>query len=184
MRLQRFRRMPRERRGIATLEFAMSLPVLLALFVTIVWLGASLIGQTEVTVAARHNAWKERSQVAQGSGNPLVFTADTPIQRDAETTVEISPIFAGMSPPKSSAAILGGSWDHRQIDLNSSPNWELYAKVGGSSANLSFQNMLSSLIGKFVKIDVDASTIISGLIQIGGGSTLQALDTLRNNLPL
>lgn len=182
MHSHRIYRNRRTRRGIATLEFAMSLPVLLALFVTIVWLGASLVGQTEVTVAARHNAWKERTQVAQGSGNPLVFAADAPIQRDAETTVDISPIFAGMAPPKANAAILGGSWDHRQIDLNSSPNWDLYAKVGGSSASLTLDDLLGTVFN-LSNLDVEASDILSGLIAIGGNSTLQTLDTIWDILP-
>jgi hypothetical protein len=180
----RIYRNPRARRGIATLEFAMSLPVLLALFVTIVWLGASLIGQAEVSVAARHNTWKERSQVAQGSGNPLVFAADTPIKRNAETTVDISPIFAGMAPPKSNAAILGGSWDHRQINLNSQPNWDLYAKVGGTSVNLTLQDALGSLF-ELGDIDVEASDILSGLITLGvGGDSLKNLGSIKDALPL
>ena len=184
MRHHIFHRMPQERRGIATLEFAMSLPVLLALFVTIVWLGASLVGQTQVTVAARHNAWQERTQVAQGSGNPLVFQADTPIQRDAETTVDISPIFAGMAPPKANHAILAGSWDHRQIDLNRPPNWRLYAKVGGSSASLSVQGVLGDL-SNLVKYGSQATGILGGLVpQEDGGKNLNSFDAIKNMLPI
>jgi hypothetical protein len=144
---QRFHRSARERRGIATLEFAMSLPILLALLVTIVWLGASLIGQTEVTVQARHKTWKERFNAGQGEGHPLIFKADTLIKNDAETTVDISPLFAGMEPPKANHAVFGGSWDYRQIEMNRPPNWNLYTTVGGQSAGLSVQSLLSELSG-------------------------------------
>jgi hypothetical protein len=179
-----FHRMPQERRGIATLEFAMCLPVLLALFVLIVWLGANLIGQSEVTVVARHKAWAERFQVSQGSGNPLVFKADSPIQRDAETTVDISPIFAGQAPPKTNHAILAGSWDHRQIDLNRPPNWSLYAKVGGRSASLSVQSLLGNLGGS-ANFSSQATGILGGLVpQEDGGQNLNSFNGIKDMLPI
>ncbi len=89
---------PPNRRGIATLEFAISLPVLLTLMVGMTWLGFSVISQTEVNIEARQKAWKRRFEDA--AKKPLVFTAtplydknaDYIIER-AEKKVAVSPMF-------------------------------------------------------------------------------------------
>ena len=174
----------RTRRGAATLEFAMCLPVLLALFVLIVWLGASLVGQTEVTVQARHKAWQQRFSAGEGEGNPLRFVADQPIAQSAETTVNISPIFAGHAPPTPQRAIFGASGGHRQGNLNNPPHWQLYTTVGGNSAGLSMQNLFSSL-RNLANVVSGLGKILSGAIPIGnGGESLNSVQGLGGILPL
>src|SRR5215210_3487076 len=86
------------RRGIATLEFVMALPVLLLLMVAITWLGFSVIGQTDVLITSRNKAWKRRFEDA--SKKPLVFSATPFYDEDADYVTErsakqvhVSPVF-------------------------------------------------------------------------------------------
>ncbi len=125
----------RSERGVATLELVMCMPIILALMVGIVWLGYSVIGQSEVTIEARHKAWKERFDGS--GGKPLFFLADDFKTEEATTEVKISPMFDDVSPPESSHDIAAGTWDHQAVDMNRAPNWEHYltaavnAKTGG-----------------------------------------------------
>jgi hypothetical protein len=128
------------RRGLATLEFAMALPVLLLLVVGITWLGFSVIGQTEVLVESRNNAWEKRFEDA--SKRPLIFPLNIPTDFAGETDytysedddfvtekatkeIKVSPVFDWLSDPESSHTILAGSWDHEAMKLDEPPDLKL-----------------------------------------------------------
>lgn len=177
------------RRGIATLEFAMALPILLLLMVGLVWLGFSVIGQSEVTVEARNMAWAKRFDNA--SNKPLVFpidllVADNPLypkEKDfvtekATKKVKVSPVFDGIPGPESSHTILAGSWDHQAMAFDKRVNWDLHAiavanattgEVQGALASLSnldnlFQKLVGDALGKA------ASDLAAGGASGGGGN--------------
>ena len=111
-------------RGVATLELVMCMPIILVLMVGIVWLGYSVIGQSEVTIEARHKAWQERFDGSDGK--PLFFLADDFRTEEATTEVKVSPLFDDISPPESSHDIAVGTWDHQAVDMNRPPSWEHY----------------------------------------------------------
>jgi hypothetical protein len=140
------------RAGIATLEFVMALPVLLLLMVAITWLGFSVIGQTEVLVEARNEAWGERFKNA--ADNPLSFPLlpehDLPflpkyvasedyVTKTASKKVEVSPIFNALPGPKAGHTILAGSWDYEAMPLDTPPDFKLMAKAAAIGA---FGNIL------------------------------------------
>ncbi len=125
----------RARRGIATLELVMCMPVLLLLMIGIVWLGLSVIGQASVIVEARHKAWEKRFD--EGTQKPLRFLSDDFAEENATTNVNMGPLFNDVSSPKSSHDVAIDTWDHGSLEMNNVPNWELYvtaavnAKTGG-----------------------------------------------------
>jgi hypothetical protein len=141
------------RRGLATLEFAMSLPILLLLVVGIVWLGFAVAGQSQVTVEARNNAWRLRHggsadtpQSGKVAGEqPFVFLSNASITEKADATVKVSPIYDSWSQPKSAHTVLGGSWDFTSIDLNGPPNWSMYARVAVSAKTGGLQGALTDV---------------------------------------
>ncbi len=140
----------RTARAVATLELVMCMPIILVLMVGIVWLGYSVIGQSDVTVQARHNAWKERFDGS--GGKPLFFLADDFKTKEATTEVKVSPLFDDLSPPQSSHDVAAGTWDHQAVDMNRAPSWEHYltaainAKTGGMQVAYSgADNLLNEL---------------------------------------
>ena len=122
-------------RGVATLELVLCMPIILALTVAIVWLGFSVVGQSQVAVEARHKAWKQRFDGE--SGKALYFLRDDFVTEDATKEVTVSPLVDGVSPPESSHDIAVGVWDYQNLEMNSAPNWGHYvtaaanAKTGG-----------------------------------------------------
>ena len=101
------------RSGIATLEFVMALPLLFVLMICILWEGFWLIGQAEVLVTSRNNAWKKRFDNAADA--PLMFPVlDDPVPlglyhankdyvtEKASTKVDITPAFNKIPGPESS----------------------------------------------------------------------------------
>lgn len=157
--MQRATRKP----GIATLELVMCMPVLLVLMVGIVWLGFSVVGQSEVAIKARHAAWKKRFD---DNGKPLNFIAeDYYVTEDATTEISVSPLFDDVAPPESSHDIAVGTWDHDNVDLNRAPSWQLYltAALNAKSAGLQvaytdarnkitqMQNLARQLVGQQIQ---------------------------------
>lgn len=125
-----------QRRGVATLEFTLSLPLLLAIFVVIVWLGFSVAGQSGVAVEARHKAWEKRSKP---EGTALLFLKDDIVREKAEGKVEVSPLLDGLPQPESSHSVMIGSWDHRKLKMDKAPNWTEYAKAAANAKTGSAQ---------------------------------------------
>ena len=136
---------PSNRSGVATLEFVMALPLLFVLMICILWEGFWLIGQAEVLVAARNDAWKKRFNNAADA--PLMFPVlDDPVSlglyhankdyvtEKASTKVDITPAFNLIPGPESSHTILAGSWDFEAMPLNKPPDFVLMGKaaiIGG-----------------------------------------------------
>lgn len=144
------------RRGIATLEFAMALPVLLLLMVGITWLGFSVIGEAEVLITARNKAWKQRFD--DKAKRPLMFPSGLNIAKnpfystDADYVtaqdskkVNVSPIFSRVPGPDASHTILAGSWDYRAMPLDKPPEWKLMATAAASGKGGTLQTWLTKL---------------------------------------
>jgi hypothetical protein len=123
------------RRAVATLEFVMALPLLFVLMICILWEGFWLIGQAEVLVTARNDAWKKRFDDL--ADNPLSFPIlpehDLPVlpkynktadyaNEKASTTVDVTPAFNRIPGPEASHTILAGSWDFNALPLDTPPN--------------------------------------------------------------
>jgi hypothetical protein len=94
------------------------------MLVALIWLGFSVIGQTEVTVEARHDAWSQRFE--RWNQTPFAFSQDQSVTGDATTTVEVSPLLDGFGNPESSHIVAQANWDHRSVEFRSIPNWRLY----------------------------------------------------------
>ena len=123
--------------GTATLELVLCLPVLLVLIVGIVWLGNSVIAQTNVTVEARHNTWSKRNE---SSGTALLFLNDDVVSDQATREVEVSPMFDDAESPESSHDVMAAVWDHEQLPLDKAPNWKQYAIAAANAKTGSLQN--------------------------------------------
>lgn len=130
------------RPGVATLEFVMALPLLFVLMICILWEGFWLIGQAEVLVTARNDAWKKRFDNL--ADNPLSFPIlpehDLPVlpkynktadyaNEKASTTVDITPAFNRIPGPEASHTILAGSWDYEAMPMKTPPNLKLMGKA-------------------------------------------------------
>ncbi|MEM9586237.1 MAG: hypothetical protein AAGA03_03060 [Planctomycetota bacterium] len=115
----------RRRTAIATLELVMALPVVLALFVAMVWLGFAVIEQAKVTTEARHEAWKQRFQ--PWTQTPFAFTETQEVTETADADVNVTQLLSGVEGAKSQHTVRQSSWDHRTTEFKSLPNWKLYA---------------------------------------------------------
>lgn len=123
---------PFRRRGVVPLEFGLSLPILLVIMVTVIWFGAAMFRQADVTVKARNKAWRQRSD--HGSDRPFEFAKPNLISASEEKRVGVSPLFNGFAPASSRHYVMGGSWDHRQMRQyrfgERHPNWRVVGVIG------------------------------------------------------
>jgi hypothetical protein len=163
---------------MATLEFVMSLPVLLTLMVGITWLGYSVVGQTEVTIQARNKAWKRRFEDA--AKKPLIFTA-TPFYPGAQDyvsekvsgKVKVSPVFDRLPGPESAHTVLAGSWDHRAMPMDELPSWKLHMVAVANAKTAGFQTTIGNLENLVDNVQDSAAGVLGE--QLGLGSQLDGL---------
>src|SRR5947209_8670239 len=101
------------RAGIATVEFVMSLPVLLFLFAAIISTAYLGLGRIQVAIETRSKAWKQRDTVSPGQ--PLAFGPQAPIQERGSKQVKMIPVITGPQITANShhAVLGGGSWDYK-----------------------------------------------------------------------
>ena len=145
-----------KRRGLAELELIMVLPIILGFVCIMLWIGLVMRDQCQAIVVARHSAWLER---AGGEQQALRFADENVISRTAERSVEYFWFAKGLRPTEATQSVIGGSWDHRQLNLNRSPNLKVLRKLmsnSGSDAMSAFDNLLNQL--------PDLSNQLSGLV--------------------
>jgi hypothetical protein len=191
------------RRGIAPIEFAMSLPILLLLIVGIVWLGYIVVGQSQVIVQARTNAWAHRFEnrsnaplefpTAIGSAaNPLYDAEKDHATERATKEVHVSKVYDHFATPKSSHTVLAGSWDHRALPFNGFPEFELMAETMARGGMGNAQQVLNEIFNVSSQlensfntakstIENQAKSLASSLIP-GGGAGLPSGPELGSNL--
>jgi len=114
--------------GIAQLELVLVLPILLLLFIVLLWMGMAGSQQAEVSVVARFKAWDQRNVQ---KANPFDFkdVEQGKVAGSEESPVKLSPIMDGWASPQSKHVLLAGAWQSPHVDLNNSPNWNLYKKL-------------------------------------------------------
>ncbi len=164
-----------DRRGSAPLELVLSMPILLALIVAIVWLGSSVIAQTEVTIDARHKTWSRRDE---STGTPLLFLKDDIVSDKSTQTVEVSPLFNDVDSPESSHVVMASSWDHEQLSLDNAPNWEQFALAAANAKTGSIQNGYTDARNQFSQFKNESSKIWQTL----GASMIRQLTSLGNSV--
>lgn len=123
----------RRRRGIASLELVMALPVILTLMVALLTLGSAGTAMTSATIEARNDAWRARSEVSADDTALKLSresTTNTLVSRTASKQgVSISPRIS-LAAANPQHTVMGGSWDHRMLPMDSPPHVELYARLG------------------------------------------------------
>jgi hypothetical protein len=165
---------PRKIAGTATLELVFCMPILLAIIVGIVWLGSSVIAQTEVTVQARHKTWNKRDNP---TGTALLFLNDDIETDDAKKTVQISPIFDDTESPEASHDVMVGAWDFQQLPLDQAPNWKQYAIAAANAKSGSLQTNYTDAQNDFTNFKNQASNIWRTL----GADLIRQLTSLGNS---
>ena len=155
------------RTGTATLELVLSMPILLALMVGVIWLGSSVIAQTEVTITARHKTWKKRDDV---QGTALLFLKDNVIRDEATQDVSVSPLFDDTEPPESEHNIMAAAWDSEALPLNQAPHWKEYAKAAANAKTAGLQTGYVNAQNQFTNFKNDSRKIWS---QIGAAMIRQ-----------
>lgn len=102
------------RRGLASLEYAMALPILLIIFAAILSTAYIGLGREHAGVEVRYKAWKDREQ--QHTGKPLFFfPQDQALVVTKQRDVKIYFTTRTIAAP-ASLALLGGCWDYKDLD--------------------------------------------------------------------
>ncbi|MEM9409534.1 MAG: TadE family protein [Planctomycetota bacterium] len=146
--------------GVATLELVFCLPILFTLIIGVVWLGSSVIAQTEVTLEARHKTWSRRDQ---SKGTALLFLKDDIVSDGATQTVEVSPLFDDADSPESSHDVMVAAWDFEQLPLDRSPNWKQYAIAAANAKTGTIQNRYVDATNQLTEFKSKAGNIWKNL---------------------
>lgn len=138
------------RRGLATLEMALSFPILFLMGALIFVMAKGMVLTSETSIEARKNAF-EQSLDKRSTGGVMRFVlTDTKFNSDllagsAQRTETVIPVL-GSSTIRGNAqvSVLRNTWDHRELPLSEANRLPLYANVlaGGSAGKL------TSLIGQ------------------------------------
>jgi hypothetical protein len=104
------------RRGLASLEFVMSMPLIVSMALLVFAAGRAGLGKTEVAVRARREAWSARRE---SSGAPALRVATgrataAAVEQTASKAVELAPALnLGEGTAVSRHSVLAGVWDDR-----------------------------------------------------------------------
>lgn len=150
-----------QRDGAASLELVLALPVLLAMLVAMVWLGFAVIGQAEVTAQARQDAWTQRLE--PWTNTAFTFSDDQQVTGEATTTVNVSPLLDDLADPESEHTLEQANWDHRSVDYQSMPNWELYADVAVAAKREGILSMYEDARALFNSASGDGSSALNAI---------------------
>jgi hypothetical protein len=167
------------RRGLATLELVMALPVMLTLVVALVWLGFSIVGQAEVNVEARDAAWQKRFD--RWGQSPFDFVARQRVEESEQQTVDVTPLLSGLPGPKNQHAVETSTWGHRSNQFEKLPNLALYADVASAAKTAGMKSSFRDLKSAFVTLENAGDQIhanISQQILEGLSTPTAALESL------
>jgi hypothetical protein len=157
------------RTGLATIEFVMALVVLLLLVVALLWSAATLRNAAAATVAARHDAWRQRRDARPRSFD-FADVDGGRVTGAAERPVRISPMLDGRVLPRAETAVHGGSWDHRAERLERSPNRRLYPvllrSAAGAASGLSDVDGLLGSLGSGLAADVQSDGRLAAIAEV------------------
>lgn len=177
------RRGNRPRRGLATLEFIMCLPLLVLLWLLLVWVGAVVNERTLVIAEARNEAWTRRDDAG---GRPFEFDRDETAEGSARRQVAVSFLNVDVH---ASHVVFAGSWDHRAVPLDRQPHWDLYGRLGASGLDSRIQGALgalnsldgriASLIAGSIGGDLMKIQGLGGSIQSSGGGLQNRIEEAR-----
>ena len=155
----------KHRRGIAPLELMMVLPIILLLFVCVIFTAVSMMTTCETDVLCRNKTWKTRIG-SDDATKPFRFSESA---NPASTTTLLQKIYSGTGMDKlgysaqSDHLIYCGAWDYHRVDLDHSsffrrsPVAVLCASSGaneilslGNSMTFDgFQSLFNSAFGQF-----------------------------------
>jgi hypothetical protein len=144
-------RAAQSRRGLATLELALSFPIIFFMGALIFVMAKGMVLSSEVSVEGRKNAM-EQSLMHRSSGGMTQFVlTDTKFNSDivnggAQRTTNVIPVL-GSSTLKGSSrlSVLRNTWDHTEFPLNDGNRLKFYGKIlaGGSAGK--FTSLISQL---------------------------------------
>ena len=148
------------RAGVASLEFVLCMPFMLALFAFLASVGFASLEKAGVAIAVRNDAWKKREDKnAQRieTDRPLsAVSSITPlaggIYEEAKKEVKVFDWLKQSPTAISGTAVLGGAWDHTQIDdfekLPKGPHFSLIERVAGGDGAVTreFTQLLTILL--------------------------------------
>ncbi len=103
------------RRGSAPLEMVMVAPVLFAVFVLIIWAGNFMIGQAQVVVEARHQAWRKRHTEARSDEYNFAGGAGY-VESESTQERRVSRLVSSFPNPRSNSRVMGDAWQSRRND--------------------------------------------------------------------
>lgn len=156
------------RRGLATLEMALSFPILFFMGALIFVMAKGMVLTSETSIEARKNAFEQSLAQPSAGGITRFVLTDTKFNSDifagsAARTETVIPVL-GSSTLKGNAqlSVLRSTWDYRELPLSETNRLPLYGNVlaGGSA-------------GKATSLLSDLTNAVSGL-----GSAFDALSGL------
>jgi len=145
-----------QRRGLATLEMAMSFPILFFMAVLIFVMAKGMVLTSETSIEARKNAFEQSLDKRSSGGMTRFVLTDGKFNSDifagsAAKSATVIPVL-GSSTLKGNAqvSVLRNTWDHRELPLSEANRLPLYGGVlaGGSAGKLtSLISQLGDAVG-------------------------------------
>ncbi|QDV66471.1 hypothetical protein Poly24_01570 [Rosistilla carotiformis] len=124
----------------------MGLPFLLLVVATMWSVGKASIGKHQAAIEARRHVWTLRTAPTQTSTNlkSQNYVRDAPMERldrptlgmvsgEAEENIRIAGWLGSSTRPTSKTAVLAGTWDHQQVNMDD--RFDIAVRMGVSAAS-------------------------------------------------
>lgn len=157
------------RRGLATLEFAMSFPILFLLASLIFVSSKGMVLTNETTIEARTNSFKQALD-HRSSGGPTRFVLEDVVSSNrynadiiagsaSQKATVIKVLGSSTLTANASVSVLRNTWDHRELPLDDTSRLPLYTEIlaGGSAGKL------TSLVDQIRGLAGSMGSLVDGL---------------------
>lgn len=174
------------RRGLATLEMALSFPILFLMAALIFVMSKGMVLTSETSIEARKNSFEQALDKRSTGGMTRFVLTDAKFNSDihagsARRTAEVIPVLGSSTiTGNAQVAVLRNTWDYREFPLNEANRLPLYGGIlaGGSAGKLtSLISQLSDLVGNLGSV-LDGLGSLSQATQGAVGSEFAPLDAL------
>jgi hypothetical protein len=146
-----------ERRGLASLEFTLALPIMLLFASAVLMVGRAGLARTAAAVSARRHSWDDRATLQSGDELNILWNAAAGSESARVDRSYKGWVGAGGANPTATSkhTIFGGTWDHHGVKFETNRGlFTPHLSVLGRMATFGGQNLgngVESTVGKFTK---------------------------------
>jgi hypothetical protein len=169
------------RRGLATLELALALPVLAVMAAVLFVAARAGLARLEATLDARQKAWKQRHGAPPGGSLAIRPGPEELVKGEASHPIKRPAILGAIVPHEAQAqhSVLAGSLDYHSIPLNNPPELT-FAQVMAGTLLPNGGDSLAGLVPNASDLSSQLEGQLSGMMNLVDAKNQQIANAKQN----